>query len=111
MVPSFTFGSRAAREDAAFIGRTASLAAGGKIWTLSIEQAQTTRYLRKPNERYLIASVMIGKDAPAVETHGELLPDHTSARVTSVRRGKDGSVELILAVSPEAGANRVEVAA
>lgn len=111
MIPSFTFGSRAAREDAAFIGRTISLAAGGKIWTLSIEQAQTTRYLRKSNERYLVASLLIGTGIPPVDSVGELLPDHTAARVTSARRGKDGAVELVLAVSLEAGANRVEVAA
>lgn len=104
MVPSFTFGSRAAREDAAFIGRTVSLAAGGKIWTLSIEEAQTTRYLRRPNERYLVTNLLIGTGTPAKDTAGELLPDHTSARITSIHRGKDGAVELVLAVALEAGA-------
>jgi hypothetical protein len=99
-----SFGSQIAREDAAFIGRTVAFASSGRIWTLSIEQALTTRYLRRPNERYLVASLLVGTGAPAKETSGELLPDHTAARVTSIHRRKDGAVELVLAVAMEAGA-------
>lgn len=111
MFSSLFFGNRADREDAAQIGRTVSFAATGKIWTLSIEQAQTTRYLRRPNERYLVVSVLIGFGTPSKDIAGELLPDHTAARITSIHRGKDGAVELVLAVSLETGTNRVEVAA
>jgi hypothetical protein len=107
----FSFGSRTEREDADFVGRVISFSALGKIWTLAVEEARTTRYNRRPNERYLRASLLLGANPPANDLSGELLPDHTAARVTCTNRGRDGAWEVVLAVSLLADAGTLEHAA
>jgi len=104
------FGSRRDREDATYTDKVISFSAQGRLWTLVVEEARTTRYHRKCDERYLRANLMIGSGLPAEGTHGLILPDRLPAKVTFSRSTGDLS-EVVLVASLEPVRLAPEVAA
>ena len=100
--PFVSFRSRTAREDAAFVSKVISFAAQGKLWTLVVEEASTTRYSRRANERYLRANLMLGSNPPPLDVMGLLMPAKVPARVTCYRATGEG-YDVVLVASLETG--------